>query len=372
MGGSSSKLEYDPNTNMEIVLDKGVKEQIDKLSEYVGYFNKSDVSSLLDVIDVYGNKLETSTGESYDLKNVKQFVKSFHGDILKKISSEHPSSSSEERELKFKERIKDTKLPEYLKTIYDEKLENLKKEISESTFLQKDPASKSNIVGIFNNIAILKSKYKYFEYKYIQLNLFMVIFIQHVFKTLDRFINTVLSYIVAEDKKRSDTLSKLINLLINIMNQADLTINQNDFNAIDKLMSVVEKEVKEKQTSLTDAISKAKVEAMDDMIKIINSASSYRDTPSTSTSFTEKRSRRVDDDDNYSDDIMESLNDLNMKSRSLSRSQISPKDYDNKPIDLNAEARAQPRRIAPQPDEFIGGFIRGNARLPQAFYELKH
>ena len=39
MGGSSSKLEYDPNTNMEIVLDKGVKEQIDKLSEYVGYFN---------------------------------------------------------------------------------------------------------------------------------------------------------------------------------------------------------------------------------------------------------------------------------------------------------------------------------------------
>ena len=243
MGGLASKETATPgiqnaNNKMEIILDEGVKKQIDKLSTYVGYFNKSDVNSLIRAVEEFGSDLELSTGEKYNFQNVKNFVKTFHNDILTKISTDSPALSDNDKKTALKEKLSDSKLPDYLKSVYDDKLFKLKEDVMKSPFLANESKVKSDIGDIFQNVSVLKSKYKYFEYKYIQLNLFMVIFIQHVFNTMNKFINTVIEHTVNEDKKKGETVSNLVNLLVKIMNQAELNIDKEDFALIDKMMSM--------------------------------------------------------------------------------------------------------------------------------------
>lgn len=342
--GNTDKL------SMEIVLDKGVKQQIDKLSEYVSMFNSNDVKPLLQVIDDYKINLETSTGKKYQLNNVKTFVGKFHQELLDKIAKDFPTMSESEKQIKLGEKLKDKALPDYLKNIYDNKLSELRSEVMKSPIVIKDAKMTQSIDRIFTDITGLKSKYKYFEYKYIQLNLFLIVFIQHTYNTMDKFINTVLAYIVTRDTSRSDALRELINLLLEIMKQAELNIDQKDFESIEQLMSVVEGSIKEKQVSLGQAVEKARVEALDEMLKLVMT---HHDM------FSDKVAQNLEtppiNDEFY--------NNFTVRQPQASRSRSANVRTENTTILPPNDKRN------PGPQQF-GGFVRDHSRFPQAFYEL--
>ena len=357
MGASTSTPVTTDNADklsMEIVLDKGVKQQIDKLSEYVSMFNSNDVKPLLKVIDDYKINLETSTGKKYELNNVKTFVGKFHQELLDKITTDFPTMNEQEKQLKLSEKLKDKTLPDYLKNIYDNKLSELRGEVMKSPIVSNDAKMTQSIDRIFTDITGLKSKYKYFEYKYIQLNLFLIVFIQHTYTTMDNFINTVLAYTVTRDTARTDSLRELINLLLEIMKQAELNIDQKDFESIEQLMSVVEGSIKEKQVALGQAVEKARVEALDEMLKLVMT---HHDL------FSEKVAKDfaapATDDEFYQNFTQRqtpvgSRLGQNSRSRSENVATIVPP-----PINQQGQEGSQ-----------FGGFVRDHSRFPQAFYKL--
>ena len=352
MGLSSSKPD-NATTNeamsMELVLDKGVKQQIDKLSEYVSYFNSNDVTPLIKVIDDYKMNLETSTGRQYDLNNVKTFVGKFHQELLDKIGKDFPDMSDQEKQTKLSERLRDKSLPDYLKNIYDNKLGDLRAEVLKSPLVQKDSKMSQNIERLFTDITGIKSKYKYFEYRYIQLNLFLIVFIQHTFNTMDKFINSVLAYTVTRDTYRSDSLKKLIELLLQIMRQAELDIDQKDFESIEALMSVVEGSIKDKQVKLNQAVEKARVDALDEMLKLV-----------------------MAHHDVFSDKIADEFGRPGNAQRFEQYGSPAPS-RSSRPLGPGSSVP----NVTPRPsnqmgdvDEMFGGFLRDHSRLPQAFYDI--
>jgi hypothetical protein len=332
MGGQSSKSEENANVlSMEIVLDKGVKQQIDKLSEYVSLFNSNDVKPLLQVVKDYKINLETSTGKTFDLNNIDTFVSKFHKELLDKISKDYPNLNESEKEAKVSEKLKDKGLSEYLRTIYDGKLGDLREQILKNPLVTKDKQMASSIQNIFTDITGLKSKYKYFEYRYIQLNLFLIVFIQHTYSTMENFINSVLSYTVTRDEMRQDSLRELINLLLRIMREAELNIDQKDFETIDQLMSVIEKQIKDKQVTLESAVEQARVGALDEMLKLV-----------------------MANHDIFSQQTADDFGEKQHTSRSI------PK------VDPNLFPEEQTKSQFGQ----YGGFVKGHSTFPQSFYDL--
>lgn len=345
MGGSTSKPDDDSNTNplsMEIVLDKGVKQQIDKLSEYVSIFNSNDVKPLLQVIKDYKMNLETSTGRSYDLNNIDKFVTKFHKELLDKITKDYPTLSDQEKQIKVSEKLKDKGLSQYLSSIYDDKIVDWKEDILKNPIVKKDAQMSSSIQNLFSDITGLKSKYRYFEYRYIQLNLFLMVFIQHTYFTMDKFINTVLAYTVNRDKDREDSVRELINLLLRIMKEAELNIDQKDFETIDQLMSVVEKQVKDKQLKLGDAVEQARVGALDEMLQIVMA---NHDVFSQQTV----------------DDFGDSQHTIRNSNRQKTPFEKEGFDEEFRQDDID-NSRGSFRQY--------GGFVKDHSTFPQAFYEL--
>jgi hypothetical protein len=401
MGASGSKNSATVSkTNMEFVLDEGVKKNIDQLQTYVSQFNDNNVDQLMNVVKKFPLRLKDKNGNEnpYDFGKIEQFVQQFHTDLLKHIQKNNANLSRDEISEKMKEKVKDKKnLPDYLKGIYTDNLEPFKQEILKNDVVSKDAKLKSNIESILNNITGLKSKYRYFEYQYIQLNLFLIIFIQHTFHTLDKFIGTVMSYTVNQNNERSDSIRKLVDLLINIMNQANLQLDQENFDAIDNMMNLVESEIKKKQGSLQKAIDNARVEAMDEMIRNLVNAEEYMKR--SATGAVEESSTMDDSYGTPSNGFL--FGDRNKSSRDIfgldrSNSQSSNSQSSNSPFGYNPNQKqsnssvddlpfgsSQSRPVgfgllppqnyglnATKPNGQQGGFLKGHSLLPQQFYKL--
>lgn len=374
MGGQTSKNNNEiksTNANatamsLEIVLDKGVKQQIDKLSQYVSLYNSNDVKPLLQVVKDYKMNLETSTGKTYKLDNVEMFVGKFHQELLDKISKDFPNLSEQEKQLKLTEKLKDRGLTEYLHNIYDGKLGNLRDEILKNPLVVQDAKMASSIGNIFTDITGLKSKYKYFEYRYIQLNLFLIIFIQHTYNTMDKFINNILAYTITRDRVRQDSLRDLINLLLQLMQKAELNIDQKDFETIDQLMSVLEKQIADKQVDLNKAVENARIGAVDEMLKLVMA---NHDLFSDQTASQFSSQNPLSQNPLSKNPLSDSPNISDISDKNLS---ILNNPYKKEgPLSNNSFIKKLPQtKFGIGGKKQNGGFIRGHSYLPQTFYDL--
>jgi hypothetical protein len=362
MGGSESKPRTSDNKgNKEVFLHTDVQDQIQKLNKYVDNFNKSDVNALLDIVNQYSMRFKKPDGERYDLRNVEYFISEFYKDLKIAITNENPSLESEQIDVKIKEKLQNNELPLYLKTIYDKNFQDLKDEINSSI---QDSKSQKDIESIFSNISTLKSKYRYFEYKYIELNIFMIIFIQHTFQIMDKFVSTVISHVNDQDKQSSNSIKKLVSLLLEVMKRADLQINKTDFDTLDSLMSVMKKELQEKKQILNEGIEKAKTEVNANMVTLLNNASAPDNQPL-------KRSVTTNNIDQISafpsqQQVKVNLGDWQQTENITGSTQNIRVQPISTPI-----PDSRPTVSARYPGtNLLGGFVRGHSRFPQAFYDL--
>jgi uncharacterized protein (UPF0305 family) len=343
MGLSSSKTKesVDP-IEMEVVLDKGVKEQITKLGDYVSLFNSNDVTPLLQIVKDYKIDLKNASGNTYDLKNIENIVSKFHGNLLEQISKEFPTLSKEEQDKKLSNVLKNKGLSKYLTTNQDNEIVSWKDKILQNSLVKKDTEMSNSVNSIFDGLTGLKSKYKYFEYRYIQLNLFLIIFIQHTYTIMDNFINTVLAYTITRDRAREESVKELIDLLLKIMKSAELNINQKDFEAIDQLMSVIQNQIKDKEVKLDKAINEARTGALDEMLKVI-----------------------VNNSEMFKTETFDNISASSSTSTSSRATSISGGFVRGSSIfpEVNTSSSI--------PTTIKGGFVRGSSVFPQAFYDLK-
>lgn len=256
---------------LEIVVDQGVREQIKKLTGYVSSFNDNDVNSLLNVVKEYQNELNKGSEQKYDLSKIEKFVGSFHKELLDQISKDNNTLSNAGKQSQLKEKLKNTSnLPDYLKSIYSESLTDVKEELFKSPVVQNDKEIKDGITNLFDDITGLKSKYKFFEYRYIQLNLFLIIFIQHTFTSVNTFVDSVLQYTTERDKNRQDNLTEIIKLLLKIMSDARINIEETDFDLLNKLTESTQQQLAQREKDLKDNLELAADGVQQKMAAVLN------------------------------------------------------------------------------------------------------
>ena len=258
--------------NNQIILEEDVTQKIKQVSNIFKTLNDNDYKGLLQHIDTVNNRLE----ESAQIKltdNVKSTLLNFHTAILNNIDTSTMSDTAKNE--KFVEIMKGK--PDDVMGVLAEKfgkdLEQYKNTLLSSYGIADNAVLKTNVEQIMNSVKSLKVKYKFFEYKYIELNIFMILFIQHAYDTIEAFVKNVLAFNNLRDHTREKLVQETLQVMMNIISSADLEIQPSDFDHLSQSMSQLQQHTDKKTKELEESIRQLQTGTTDSLNAFIRNLS---------------------------------------------------------------------------------------------------
>lgn len=298
--------------NNQIIFEQDVNKKIIEVSKMFKALNDNDHKGLLKYIDTINTNLEESSKIKIN-DSLRSTLATFHNNILHNIDKASMTETNVNN--KFVEIMKGN--PENIMSVLSEKygkdLESYKQTLLSSYGISDNAILKSNVEDIMNSVKSLKVKYKFFEYKYIELNIFMLLFIQHSYNTIEAFVSNVLAFNNLRDTAREELVKQTLQIMMSIINSADLSIKPEDFEQLSQSMEQLQK------------TSQKRADELDSKLKELSSASVNSISQIVSTL-----------DEATRNSLKEELN--------------KPKTGGSKRQD--------------------GGFVRGSTLFPQAFYDI--
>jgi hypothetical protein len=277
MGVSQSK-----NTTSEAVIQQkaldltpqftapeGIVEKIKGLGEVITFFNDNDTTSLEAFIDKYNKQV--SAKDQIDIgPEIKSMMMGFHNQLLEVIDGQLIGATSSEKEQVLKSKLKDNKqLNEMLRMYYNKKMQDVETLVLNDEVVKNNPEITDTVKVILNNVKSLKVKYKFFEYKYIQLNVFMIVFIQYVYNSMTKFIVDVIAYNQARDAIRQEMTQKIFRATQEIMGASDMELKPQDAEAINRMITNLQDKIKKDQQEIQDMSGKLKNNSLSDLLNFV-------------------------------------------------------------------------------------------------------
>jgi hypothetical protein len=298
----------------QLFLRKDVAHKISELSQYFETFNKNDYKGMLSYVDHLNKNLKSGDKPIEISEPIKKALLEFHNAILTNIDK--TMLTDEDKNDKFKSIISSKDYDNIFKQLGDHYVKDLdmkKAEILKSKGIVESKEMSESISVIINSVKNLKVKYKFFEYKYIELNIFLILIIQKAYVVIDEFVKNVLDFNSQRDVMREKVLKDTLNIMTSILDAADLQIQPNDFEYLTSMMDKVSADIKEKDETFKQKLTSFKDVANQEILDIVKGMSSTDQ-----------------------DKLLESLQ--------------SAKEQRNRQLQ--------------------GGFLRGQSSLPQAFYDI--
>jgi hypothetical protein len=363
-----------------------IVDKIKGLGDVIKHFNENDTTSIEGFIDNFNKQV--SDKEKIDLgPEVKSLMLSFHNQVLEVIDSQLGANSTpEEKQAVLKAKLKDNKqLNEMLKMYYDKKLMDFETKVFSDETVRDNPEVMSTVSNIMNNVKSLKVKYKFFEYKYIQMNVFLIVFIQYVYNSMSKFIVDVIAYNQTRDAIRQEMTKKIFEATQKILGASDLQMKPEDADSINRLIFNLQQKVQKDQTEIQELSGKLKNNSLSDLLNFV-----------------------LTSDETLASHIMEGVEKYKQTSKPTNAQQTSkPTNAQQTSKPTNAQGNKgqqqyqqkaqyiqgqyQGVKPTPQPQTNYpkqiveqnipktnssentsqqGGFVRGSSMFPQAFFEL--
>lgn len=261
---TDSTKENQNNLDSSFILDTEVSEKINKINTYIDFFNRNDTKSLLSVIKEFQQKTNSSyPNNNFNFDKIENFIVDFHQNLQKELDITGDRSQINDI------LNNDETLKKYLENIKNHKTEEVFKDLMNNDTIKNNGMLQTNIKNILNNINNMNVKHKFFEYKYIQVNLFLIIFIQHVMATMQNFIEKVSYYSILRDAKKKDGVDSLIKILIDILNDPRVQLDPANFDMITDMSKKINKDIQDNQKKITEKINNIKEASFNDIVKFL-------------------------------------------------------------------------------------------------------
>lgn len=276
MGLSQSKNTTTPVVQQKVLdmtpqftAPDGIVEKIKGLGDVIGFFNDNDTTSIESFIDTYNKQV--SVKEQIDLgPEIKGMMMGFHNQLLQVIDGQLIGATPSEKQQVLKSKLKDNKqLNEMLRMYYNQQLQDVEKRVLNDEMVKSNPEITETVRVIMNNVKSLKVKYKFFEYKYVQLNVFMVVFIQYVYNSMSKFIVDVTAYNQARDAIRQEMASKIFKATQEIMGASDMQLKPQDAEAINRMLTNLQEKVQKDQKEIQDLSGQLKNNSLADLLNFV-------------------------------------------------------------------------------------------------------
>lgn len=294
-----------------------LKDNLAKVSALVSDFGTISPDQIADHIRNINGSL-TQSGQQANMglsQPVMDAMKSVHETILKKIkqSMSIPSNATSANADRMARK-------EMAKKPFEELMQMVSEEFGKDVEAKKVQVIQSLNLGngdnklivdpltnIFDTIKELKVRYRFFEYKYIELNVFMLLFVQHVYTAMSDFTTQVLTMNKLREEDRQNIMKNGFDSINNTLKESGLKLQPDDYKNMQTLFTNL-------QTKLTNQ-DKEMRDKMDGLMQI-------------------------------------TTNNMSEFVGALSKSTLDS---------LVAAGQKQQQQ---------GGFVRGQSQFPQAFYDL--
>ncbi len=284
MGNLISQGQNGLNTD-GIVIPASTFDNTDMLINMLGKLLETNNTELIfKVVDDYNKKIndQLSKGDisqenanrrriNLDISKPSQMIKDFHNKLVLSANPQSsiaslPNAASRSAELEragydFKDAGRTmAALGKYV----SKDLDPIKATI-ESTVLDSDVKKVAGTV--LNKFKDMKTQNLFFEYKFVQLYVFMSVFIQHVYQTMQDFIVKVEEINEAKNRVRINAYKKLFDELLKIFEVKGVDVgNPED---LDKMFANLAGSIQQKVKDDQELFKKAASASMKDLLKFI-------------------------------------------------------------------------------------------------------
>ena len=250
----------------QLYIDKDVREKLSTVAQIMDSYKKEDSKALLRDVETINAKLKAQGLDLNISGPIERALLEHHRAIIASIDDSVKLKDPKDRNaainaimnnpeafkkhLEPMKEIKTEQLFEYLGQHYNKDFDKKIGSILEEPHIRNNEGMKSNITSVADSIKALRIKYKFFEYKYVQLNIFMILLIQHVFNTMDEFIENVLLYNKQRDIMREEMVKNTFTAIKEMMQSADLTMNMDEFSKMEGLLTNLSNSVVDKEKRL--------------------------------------------------------------------------------------------------------------------------
>lgn len=214
-----------------VVVNEQVKQKVEELNTLIANFNKNDVKTMMSDMQRDGLYQDVLTPE------LTNKITNMHEKIVKQISSQTEIQTN-------------AGLRNVIYKVVNQDIDEQMNRFLQDPVLSTDDTLKEELGSILNNIKTSHMKYKYFEYKYVQLNLFVLGFIRHVYQTMGTFVEANLEAFENREKYRNELTLQFMNSVKKMIEGNDLTINDSDLNQMSNLMEAMKKDIDDKGKEL--------------------------------------------------------------------------------------------------------------------------
>jgi hypothetical protein len=253
----------------QFTAPEGIVEKIKGLGDVIGFFNDNDTSSIENFVDTY-NKQVSAKDQIEIGPEIKGLMLGFHNQLLEVIDGQLIGATSSEKQQVLKSKLKDNKaLNEMLRLYYNQKMQDVESRVLNDEVVRSNPEITETVRIIMNNVKSLKVKYKFFEYKYIQLNVFMIVFIQYVYNSMGKFIVDVIAYNQARDAIRQEMTQKIFRATQEIMGSSDMQLKPQDAEAINRMITNLQDKVSRDQKEIQEMSGKLKNNSLSDLLNFV-------------------------------------------------------------------------------------------------------
>jgi hypothetical protein len=175
--------------NKKVMIDKALSNNITELGTLLGQFQKNDTMARVDKI----KSMDEFKGKVPDTVLAK--VSEAHKNVLDSLDNTLLSPEDRNNQLST-----DNALSNYIQKSVNKDLDEKMKTYLANPFIEGDPVVKKSMSEVTNSIKTIRGKYKFFEYKYLQLNVFMILFVKHIHNTVKKFIDETVTFYEAREK----------------------------------------------------------------------------------------------------------------------------------------------------------------------------
>ena len=342
--GSADKPSSNANKDREEVIkslaDKSVsmpqnmEKDLDLMKQMLSGLSNNNTELIIAAIDKY-NEIYAKDDDKKRVVvsgNILNTIKNFHDKLILSMTDNKKNISGiVNREERAKE-IAGIKELQTAQSTYEEIKKYVNKDVNaiKDTIVKDDvvaynPAIKATVENIFDKFSEIKARDTFFQYKYIQMYLFLAIFVQHVYHSMDKFIKDVISINALKDRYRQEAYRQIFGKILDLYGSNGDIPDLEDIGSIDKFFQGLSVDMEKKQAEVKKAYEAAQQNSMEGILKFI-----------------------IENETGMTDTLMKVVKQKEAESKGQSQSgqQSSP---------------TQP---------MFGGFVKGGSTFPQAFYDL--
>jgi hypothetical protein len=329
------------------VVDKALTENLLNIGELLSQYSKNDTQSIVERI----RNMEEFRGKIPDA--ILNKASNVHKNILDTIDSTLTDAAKKQK------METNANVEAYIKQYVGKELDDKMKSYLENPFIKNDPKVAESMTSVTNSIKSIRGKYKYFEYKYIQMNMFLILYTKHMHSVVSKFIDETVAFYEAKEKYHLVLIRNVVKAVQEQLGDQSNAIESFDTTSLAQSVQELARSLMESITKQKDLASKMKQDSLAEMLKflmerekdfatqLIAGVDNYKLQNKSATTATQYQS-------------IEERNKAERNKESL--------DLTNPPTTLARRASAS--FGGGQVPPLRGGFIRANSMLPQDFFKL--